>query len=143
MSANSTAMVTKVSAMAISGETIAMVAERSARRSSTSRMACLPARQLAAAHQQAERLAVGLCRVERRRQPPRKHHRNAVGDLDELVEILADDQHRRATRSEIDQRLADGGGGTAVDAPGRLAHHQHARLAQDFAADHEFLQVAA
>ena len=41
------------------------------------------------------------------------------------------------------QRLADDGGGAGIDAPGRLADHQHAGLAQDFAADDEFLQVAA
>ena len=35
------------------------------------------------------------------------------------------------------------GGGAGIDAPGRLADDQHAGLAQDFAADDEFLQVAA
>ena len=35
------------------------------------------------------------------------------------------------------------GGRTGIDAPGRLADDQHGRLAQDLAADDEFLQVAA
>ena len=46
-------------------------------------------------------------------------------------------------RGEIDQRLPDGRRRAGIDAPGRLADDQHAGLAQDFAADDEFLQVAA
>ena len=81
--------------------------------------------------------------VERRRQLAVKHHRDAVGDFGELVEILADDQHGGAAAGEIDQRLADDRGRAGIDAPGRLADDEDARLAQDFAADHEFLQIAA
>ena len=44
---------------------------------------------------------------------------------------------------KIDQRLANGRRGTGVHAPGRLVDNEHAGLAQDFAADHEFLQIAA
>ena len=44
---------------------------------------------------------------------------------------------------EIEQGLPDHGGRTRIDAPGRLAHDQHGRVAQDFAADDELLQIAA
>ena len=44
---------------------------------------------------------------------------------------------------EVDQRLADGGGGAGIDAPGRLADDEDAGLAVDLAADDELLQVAA
>ena len=56
-----------------------------------------------------------------------EHHRDAVGDLGEFVEILAGHQHRGAGGGEIEQRLPDHGGGAGIDAPGRLADHQHAR----------------
>ena len=46
-------------------------------------------------------------------------------------------------RGEIDQRLANDRGGAGIDAPGRLADDENAGLAQDFAADDEFLQIAA
>ena len=61
----------------------------------------------------------------------------------EFVEVLADHQHRGAALGEIDQRLADGRRRAGIDAPGRLADHQNRRLAQNFAADDEFLQIAA
>src|ERR1700760_1829674 len=72
-----------------------------------------------------------------------KHHRDAVGDFGQLVEVLARYQHRGSAGGKIEQRLPDHGGRTGIDAPGRLAHHQHGRIAQDLAADHEFLQIAA
>ena len=67
----------------------------------------------------------------------------AVGNLEHLVEVLADHQHRRAAARQFDQRLADAGGSAGVDAPGRLVDDQHAGLAVELAADDEFLQIAA
>ena len=87
------------------------------------------------------RVACACC--ERLRQAAVKHHRDAVGDLGKFVEVLADHQHGGAAAGKIEQRLADDGGGAGIDAPGRLADHQHAGFAQDFAADDEFLQIAA
>ena len=81
--------------------------------------------------------------AQRRRQLAVEHHGDAVGDLDQFVEILAGHEHGGAGSGEVEQRLADHGGGARVDAPGRLADHQHGRVAQDFAADDEFLQIAA
>ena len=80
----------------------------------------------------AELLAVGFGGYQRHRQPTVEHDGDAVGDLGQFVEVLTDDQHGAATGGEVDQRLADGGGGARVDAPGRLADDQHAGLAQDF-----------
>ena len=97
----------------------------------------------ASAHQQAELLAVGVRGRQRLRQPAVKHHRDAVGDLGEFIEVLAGHQHRGAGGGEIEQGLANDRGGAGVDAPGRLADHQHHGVAEDFAADDEFLQVAA
>jgi len=72
-----------------------------------------------------------------------EHHRDAVGDLGEFVEILARHQHGGAGGGEIEQRLADHGRSTGIDAPGRLADDEHGRIAQDLPADDEFLQIAA
>ena len=131
--------------MAISGEASAISVER--RRAVQAPTACASrssaAARGAAAHQQAELLAARFGRFQRRRQLAVEHHRDAVGDLGQFVEILADDQHRGAAGGEIDQRLADRRRRTGVHAPGRLADNQHAGLAQDFAADDEFLQIAA
>src|SRR6266853_864065 len=94
--ANSTAMVTRVSPIAISGEVMAMVAERSARRSRAKCMTDLLAERLGSAHQETQRFAGRFCRVDRRRQVAVEDHGDAVGDLVELVEILADHEHRGA-----------------------------------------------
>ena len=69
--------------------------------------------------------------------------RQPVGEHQQLVEILRDDQDGGAVGGERDQRLMDRGRGAGIDAPGRLRDDQHARVLQDLAADHELLQVAA
>src|SRR4051812_30658311 len=83
--ANRMLMVTMVSAIAISGETSAIAADRSARFSSTSCIGRFLLRQGAAAHQQAEFFAVGVRRGQRFRQPAVEHHRDPVGDLSQFV----------------------------------------------------------
>src|SRR3954447_8523867 len=103
-------MVTSVKPIAISGETSAIVFERSARFSSTSCMRRFLLLQRAAAHQQAELLAAGIARCHRRRQAAMEHDRDAVGNLSEFVEILARDQHGRTGGGEIEQRLPDHSG---------------------------------
>src|SRR4030095_3354148 len=105
-------MVTSVMPISISGETSAIVFDRSARFSSTNCMRRLLLLQTAAAHQQAELLAAPLLRCHRLRQMAVEHHGDAVGDFGEFVEVLARDQHRCAAGGEIEQRLTDHGGGT-------------------------------
>src|SRR6266702_5869026 len=97
-------MVTIVKPIAISGETSAIMLERSARLSSTNCMRGLLRLQAAAAHQKAELLARCFAGSERCRQPAVENHRDAVGDLREFVEILAGHQHRGARRGAIEQR---------------------------------------
>src|SRR5258708_16668513 len=124
-----------VSAMASNGDSNAMAAERSGRRTSSMRMR--------PAHQQPDAFACDAMRVARHRQPALRDHRDPVGNLENLVEILADDEDGRSGLRQVDQRLTDRGGGTGIDTPGRLTDDQHAGLAVQFAADDEFLQVAA
>ena len=70
-------------------------------------------------------------------------HRHPVGDLEELVEILADDQHGASLPGEVDERLADQARRAGIDSPGRLVHDQELRRLDDLAPDDELLQVAA
>src|SRR6185437_1017693 len=100
ITSNSTATVMSVSATAISGEAMAMSAERSARRSSTN---CMLRLLLAlggigggAAHQQPQRFPRCFGSGQRRRKLPATHHRDAIGDLCDFVEVLTDDQHSGA-----------------------------------------------
>src|SRR5262245_28266755 len=111
MIANNAVMVTMVRPMAISGETIAIAPACSVRRSSTNCMRVLGPRAQAAAHQQSQRFAPRLGGIEWRREPAVEYHGDTVGDLDQLVEIMADHQHGAATACKIDQRLANGSGG--------------------------------
>ena len=62
---------------------------------------------LGAAHQQADLLERRLGARQRLRQLAIVHDGDRVGDLEQLVEILADDQHRRAAARQFDQRLPD------------------------------------
>src|SRR5260221_2171368 len=126
-------MVTIVKPIAISGETSAIVFDRSARFSSTSCMGRFLLLQTASAHQQAELLAVGVCGGERFREVAMEHHGNPVGDFGEFIEVLACHQHGGASRGEIEQGLPDDCGSTGVDAPSRLADHPDGTGAPDFA----------
>ena len=77
------------------------------------------------------------------RQAALRDHRQPVADLEQLVELLGDHQHRDAGVAQVEQRLADLRRGADVDAPGRLRRDQHPRMLPDLAADDELLQVAA
>src|SRR6516164_5366471 len=105
--ANRMLMVTIVSAIAISGETRAIVFDRSARFSSTSCIGRFLFRERASAHQEAEILPARIRGRERLRQAAVEHYRNPVGDLDQLIKVLAGDENGGAARCEVDQRLAD------------------------------------
>src|ERR1700694_241458 len=139
--ANRMLMVTIVKPIAISGETSAIVVDRSARFSSTNCMSRFFLLQTASAHQQAELLAVGIRGRHWLGEVAVEHYGDPVGDLGEFIQILAGHKHCGAGSGEIEQGLPDHGGRTGVDAPGRLADHEYAGVTKDFAADNEFLQV--
>src|SRR4030088_2981374 len=101
--ANRMLMVTSVRPMAISGETSAIVLDRSARFSSTNCMRRFLLFQTGSAHQQAELFPAGFAGGHWRRQMAVEHHGNAVGDFSELVEVLARDQHRGAGGRKVEQ----------------------------------------
>src|SRR5260370_30584163 len=114
--ANRMLMVTSVRPMAISGETSAIVLERSARFSSTNCMRGLLRLEAASTHQETEFLATGVGRLERLRQMAVEHHGDPVGDLGEFVEILARHQTAAPGAAEFAHPLPVQGGGAAADA---------------------------
>src|SRR5262249_23348890 len=118
-------MVTIVSPIAISGDTSAIVAERSARFSSTSCMRAFLLVETAAAHQETELFAARFRSCKRRGEPAVEHHGDPVGDLDQFIEVLAGDENGGAACGKVDQRLTNHGGGARIDPPGRLVDHQH------------------
>src|SRR5260370_40766218 len=132
-------MVTIVKPIAISGETSAIVFDRSARFSSTNCMRRFLLLQTASAHQQAELLAAGLSGRHRFRQPAVEHHGDPVGNLSELIQILAGNEDGGAGGAEIERGLADDGGRSGVHAPGRRGDHETPRRTQNFAVAYEYL----
>src|ERR1700731_3321716 len=86
--ANRMLMVTIVKPIAISGETSAIMFDRSARFSSTNCMSRFLLLQSASTHQQAQLLAAGLGGRQRLGEAAVEHHGDPVGDLSELIEVL-------------------------------------------------------
>src|SRR5271166_6357634 len=87
-----------------------------------------------AAHEEPDLLDRDLSDLERLRHPAKVDDRERVAERQEFVEVLRDDQHRRAARGEIDDRLMDGGRGARIDAPCRLADDERLGTLQDLAA---------
>ena len=96
---------------------------------------------MGAGHQQTDPFAVDSARGIEIRQLAARDHRDAIGDLEDLVEILADYQDRGAGARHVGEHLADQGRGTGVHAPGRLVDHQYMRVAVQLPSHHELLQV--
>src|SRR5690349_21239502 len=88
---------TSVSPIASSGERKAMAVERSGRRMSSMRMRALPG----TAHQEPDLLTRDLACIARLRQVALRDHRHPVGNLEDLVEVLADHQHRGSGPGEV------------------------------------------
>jgi hypothetical protein len=95
------------------------------------------------AHPRADRLDRRVAHRHRRRHATLRDDDQPVGDLEQLVELLADDEQRTAGVAQREQRLADLRRRADVDAPGRLRDDQALRLRVDLAPDDELLQVAA
>src|SRR6185369_17225099 len=139
-STNSTVPMTTVIASAISGDATDIAREGSARASSFS-MARL--RRPQAAHPLADALDRRFARRDARRDAAARDHQQPIADLEQLVELLADDEHRAAGVAQREQLAPDLRRGADVDAPGRLRDDEQLRLGVDLAADDELLQVAA
>ena len=95
------------------------------------------------AHEQSDLIDRGFRRRHRRRQGAEVDHREAIGNDQQFVQILRDHDNGGAALGQSEQGLMDGGGGSGIDAPGRLGDNQHLGTLQDFASDDELLLVAA
>src|SRR3569833_2214887 len=129
-----------VSTSAITGDSRARADDRSGRRINSMRN---PAPVSDTRHHQPDLVPRDGMRVARRRQAAVRDHRRPVGNLEDLIEILADHEYSRAGPRQIDQRLPNGRRGPGIHAPGRLAHNQYTRLPVYLAPNHELLQIAA
>src|SRR5882672_1660482 len=132
--------------IAINGDAKRIAAAGSGRASSSSHMARLRGAcrtRPHAAHPDADLLDVGVRRKLDWRQATLRNHRDAIADLEQFVELLRNNQHRRAAVAQVDQRLADERGRADVHPPRGLRHDQQLGLLQDLAPHDELLQIAA
>src|SRR3954447_24089720 len=107
----------KATRKAATGATTRAMRDTSARGESSSRMRALAGD---AHHLEPDLVAGPGCRRLRRAELAAADHRDAVGNLKQLVEVLADDEDARARDGKIDQRLADEPRRAGIDPPGRL-----------------------
>ena len=76
-------------------------------------------------------------------EPPVEDDHDAVGELEQLVEVLADEEHRGAAvarRHDLGMNLRDGG---EVEAEAGIGGDHHVDLAAELAGEHGALDVAA
>src|SRR3954463_4152465 len=118
----------KATRKAATGATTRAMRDTSARGASSSRMRALAGD---AHHLEPDLVARPRCRRPRRAELAGADDRDAVGDLEELVEILADDEDPGALDGKIDQRLPDEPRRAGVDPPGRLIDDEDGRAADD------------
>ena len=74
--------------------------------------------------------------------PPRMTS-DPVGEPQDLLDLVGDEQDRDAARGELDEQLVDVALGADVDAAGRLVGDEHRRVGEQGAREHELLLVAA
>src|SRR6185369_13372200 len=139
-STNRIVPMTIVIASAISGDATDIARDGSGRTSSFS-TARLAGPQTA--HPLADPLDRRFARRHARRDAAARDDEQPVADLEQLVELLADDEHRAAGVAQREQFAPDLCRGADVDTPGRLRNDEELGLCVDLAADDELLQVAA
>src|SRR5436189_1510708 len=133
---------TTVIASAISGEAIDIARDGSGRASSLS-MARARRAIPEAAHPFADALDRRFGRGDARRDASLGDDDEAIADLEQLVELLADDEDGAAGVTQGEQLAADLRRRADVDAPGRLRDDEQPGPSVDLAPDDELLQVAA
>ena len=74
-------------------------------------------------HEAADLVAVGVGRVDDADDRAVVQHGDPVGQLEELVEVLGDQQHAGAGRPLLEQQLLGPSGGGDVEAPARVGRH--------------------
>jgi hypothetical protein len=96
-----------------------------------------------AAHQEADLFTRQFAGRKGLRQAPLADDRDFGRNLENLVQVLADDDDGGTVAREIDERLPNAARRPGVDTPRRLVDDKHRGLAIELTADDELLQVAA
>ena len=71
------------------------------------------------------------------------HDHDAVGQSEDLIEVLADQEHADAAGRGLAQVLVHGLDRADIEPTGRSRGNEHARLARELAGEDDLLQVAA
>src|SRR2546426_3941549 len=100
-------------------------------------------RTLPSRHQQADLLHVRLARVELAEDLPFVHHGDAVGEREDLVQVLADQQHAHAVGGRVAQVRMHRFDRADVEPARRRGRDEQARLARELPREHDLLQGAA
>ena len=95
-----------------------------------------------AGHHEADRLRIRVGDRLRFGKPALGDDRDPIADLEQLVQLLGDDEHRDALIAQVQQRLPDLRAAPA-STPTSAARRSALRLLPDLAADDVLLQVAA
>ena len=97
-----------------------------------------------AAHQQPEALDRRLAAIESADDAALVHDGDAIGEEEELLEVLADHDERRSPAARSARKRSCTNSGRAdVEAPRRLGGDQHLRVEGELAREQRLLQVAA
>src|SRR5690606_3949085 len=94
------------------------------------------------AHPLTDLLALRVGDRHRRGQAPLGNDHQAIGDLEELVEFLGNQEDRTAGVTQGQQFTADLRRRADIDPPGGLGDQQQPRASQHLAADNVLLQIA-
>ena len=97
----------------------------------------------AAAHEGAQRIAVGFARVHLVHDAAFAHHGDAVRQRQQLVQVFADQQHGTAAVAHVHQALVDFGHGRKVEAEHRVGDDHHVGIVAQLARQHGALHIAA
>ncbi len=95
------------------------------------------------AHVCAQRVPIGSRGRAFEDDAPFAHHDDAVGQVQQFVQIFADQQHRRAAVARGHQAAVDFGHRGEVQAEHRVADQQQVSLFGQFASEHRALHIAA
>src|SRR5262245_48895752 len=100
-------------------------------------------RSLHAAHQQANALDTGLRGIEHAGDAALIHDGYAVGDGEQLLKVLADDDQATASRAQLEEAIVHETRRSDIEAARRLCRDDDGRIEGELAGKQRLLQIAA
>src|SRR6266511_2215598 len=94
-------------------------------------------------HHEAKLLDRDMAALDGRRYPAAIDDGDPIGKRQDLIEIIGDEEHRRADIAGVDQALMDIGDRTDIEPARRLAGKDEARREAERAPEDELLHIAA